>query len=191
MSQKRDNAGMLIKLLIQKRMNLYLLILATISMLSCNKPEPETYLIPQGFTGRVNVIFNRKDGAAPRYENGRRIYEIPSNGILLTQFKDEYGIVDHRYFYVDSNGKRTSLKIYQYDYNKDGTTKWKIKDSSQAGIFLDGTTGQYGIPPNAVWWQEFVVCSYNSMDSFFTPEYKKQFENNLRKATGIIDLIIP
>jgi hypothetical protein len=60
------------------------------------------------------------------------------------------------------------------------------------GIFSDGTTGQYGSRDNSkiVKWQEFVVCSYNGMDSFFTPEYKKQFENRLRKATGI-EVIIP
>jgi len=67
-------------------------------MLSCNNPEPETYLIPREFTGRVDVIFNRKDGSPPKYENGRRVYEIPSSGVLLTQFKDEYGLVDHRYY---------------------------------------------------------------------------------------------
>ena len=73
------------------------------SLTGCyNHPEPETYLIPKGFTGRVNVIFNQKNGAAIKYENGRRIYEIPSNGILLTQIKDEYGIINHQYYYVDS-----------------------------------------------------------------------------------------
>ena len=30
---------------------------------SCNqKAETETYLIPEGFTGKVNIIFNRKEG---------------------------------------------------------------------------------------------------------------------------------
>ena len=68
-------------------MNVYFLIVAALSMLSCNNPESETYLIPQGFTGRVNVIFSRKDGAPTKYENNRRVYEIPANGVLLTQFK--------------------------------------------------------------------------------------------------------
>jgi hypothetical protein len=173
-------------------MNLYYLLAITLSMFSCHGPEPEDYLIPKGFTGRVNVIFNQKDGASPKYENGRRIYEIPATGVLLTQFKDEYGLVDHQYYYVDSSGKKMPLEIYKYDYNKDGTTKWLIKDSNKVGIFSDGTTGQYGSRDNSkiVKWQEFFVCSYNGMDSFFTPEYKNQFENRLRKATGI-EIIIP
>lgn len=153
---------------------------------SCNpKPEPETYLIPQGFTGRVNVIFNRKDGVPPKYENERRVYEIPANGVLLTQFKDEYGFVDHRYYYVDSNGKRTPLQIYKHDYNPDGTVKWIIKDSTEVGIFLDGTTGQYGNSdnPKSVKWQEFAVYSYNGLGKMepldsFTNRIKKMIDSD-------------
>jgi len=153
-------------------------------MIGCKNPEPETYLIPQGFTGRVNVIFSRKDGIPPKYENGRRVYEIPPSGILVTQFKDEYGFIDHQFYYIDSNGKRTPLKIYKYDYNKDGTVKWIVKDSTEIGIFSDGTTGQYGNPPNAVWWQEFVVASYNGLD---TLEPLNSFEDRVRKAIDLKD----
>jgi len=146
---------------------------------SCRQktPVPETFLIPQGFTGRVNIIFNRKDGTIQKFEDGRRVYTIPPSGILLTQFKDEYGIVDHQYFYVDSSGKRTALSIF-----KDSATDF---NQTAIGIFLDGTTGQYGKMPKAVWWQEFVVASYRNVDSFFTLEYKKQFENRLTKEIGV------
>lgn len=160
-----------------------MVLLSLLVLSSCSQTaEPETYLIPQGFTGRVNIIFKRKDGAPPKYENNRRVYEIPPNGILLTQFKDEYGLVDHQYYYVDSNGKKTPLKIFNDsmpNVNRDVT-----------GIFLDGTTGQYGNLPNAVWWQEFVVSNYKSLDNFFTPEYKKQFEDKLKRATGV-EVVIP
>ncbi|HYM92580.1 MAG TPA: hypothetical protein VET23_00435 [Chitinophagaceae bacterium] len=166
-----------------KRMSMLINLIFVMQLLSsCHQnPEPETYLIPQGFTGRVNVIFNRKDGAPPKYEDGRRIYEIPSNGILLTQFKDEYGFVDHRYYYVDSNGKRTILKIYQHDYNKDGTVKWKVKDPNEIGIFSDGTTGQYGNTgePKSVKWQEFFVSSYKGLD---TMEPLDSFTNRVKKV---------
>lgn len=163
-------------------------LLNVMTLSSCSQnPEPETYLIPEAFTGRVNIIFHRKDGDSPKYENGRRVYEIPTNGILLTQFKDEYGLVDRKYFYVDSNGKRRALKIFRDETFKD--TKSNV-NSEEIGIFLDGTTGQYGKPPKAVWWQEFILTNYNNLDSFFTPKYKKQFEDRLKKATGI-DVTIP
>jgi hypothetical protein len=172
-----------IKLLINSKMNVYFLIVAALSILSCNDPQPETYLIPQGFTGRVNVIFSRRDGAPNKYENGRRVYEIPANGVLLTQFKDEYGLVDHQYYYVDSNGKRTPLEIYKYDHNKDGTVKWIVKDTNKLGIFSDGTTGQYGNNDNTkvVKWQEFVVSSYAGLDTLGSLD---SFENRVKKVIG-------
>jgi hypothetical protein len=168
---------------------LYLIALLNVLALgSCGQnPEPETFLIPQSFTGRVHIIFNRKDGAPFQYENGSRIYEIPNNGILLTQFKDQNGLIDHHYYYVDSTGQRTLLKIFDDEAFKDRTSK---VNREETGIFFDGTTGQYGNLPNAVWWQEFVVSSYNNINNFFSTEYKKQLEGQLRKATGV-EVIIP
>jgi hypothetical protein len=156
--------------------------LIILSIIGCKNPEPETYLLPRGFTGRVNVIFSRKDGVPPRYENGRRVYEIPPSGILVTQFKDEYGLIDHDFFYIDKSGNRTSLKVYKHDYNKDGTVKWLVSNPDEIGIFSDGTTGQYGNPPDAVWWQEFVVSSYNKLDSL---EPLNKFEERVSKAINL------
>lgn len=155
----------------------------------CSKPEPETYIIPFGYLGRVNIIFNQKNGMPVKYENGRRIYEIPSNGILLTQFKDEYGFINHQFYYSDILGNRQLLPIYKEERNSDGTTKWIIKNNDEVGIFLDGTTGQYDKPDKAPF-QEFVVCRRNNIDSFFTTEYKKQFEKNLRTLTKL-NIYIP
>ena len=155
-----------------------------IALNSCSQnPEPETYLIPQGFTGRVNVVFNREDGAPHKYENGRRVYQIPANGILLTQFKDEYGVVDRLYYYVDSNGKRTPLHVYKHDYNTDGTVKRIVTDSNEVGIFLDGTTGQYNNSDNtkSVKWQEFAVYSYKGLDKM---EPMDSFTNRVKKFIG-------
>ncbi|MDP4255061.1 MAG: hypothetical protein Q8938_13715, partial [Bacteroidota bacterium] len=68
-------------------MGLYFAILMqTIFLGSCiHKSEPETYLIPKGFQGRATIIFNQKLGVPSKYENGRRVYEMPLNGILLSQ----------------------------------------------------------------------------------------------------------
>ena len=141
----------------------------------CKHPEAETYLIPDGFKGTINIIFNQSKGNLPRYENGRRIYEIPANGILLTQFKDEYGIVDHKYFYVARNGNRIPLKIFKYEYNKDGTIKWLITNRHEVGIFFDGTTGTYG--NRDAKYQEFRVADYFGLDSIESP-------NNFMKRVG-------
>ncbi len=150
------------------------------SLLGCRNPQPETYLIPYGFKGRVNIIFNQPTGKPPIYENGRRVYAIPNNGILLTQFRDEYGIIDHQYFYVNQDGSKNPLKIFHYEYNKDGTTKWIINDSAEIGIFLDGITGSYG--NDKAKFQEFIVSSYSNLDSFYKPNYRNYFEKTVQQV---------
>lgn len=162
----------------------YLISLYFLVLSSCHQnAEPETYLLPQGFTGRVNVVFNQGNGAPAKYEDGRRVYQIPANGILLTQFKDEYGFVDRLYYYVDSNNKRTSLHIYRRDYNLDSTIKWIVADSNEVGIFLDGTTGQYNNSSNtkSVKWQEFAVSSYKDFQKM---EPMDSFTNRVKKFIG-------
>ncbi len=160
-----------------------LMYLMTLS--SCHqKAEPETYLLPNGFTGRVNIIFNQKEGSEKKYEDGRRVYEIPSDGILLSQFTINDGFMDRKYYSVDGAGKRTELEVFKFEHFKKDSAGYVVNSKEQVGIFLDGTSGQYGNPPNAVWWQEVLVCSSNNKDSFFTAQSKKEFEAKLTKKLG-------
>ena len=153
-------------------------ILTLLSTVSCKtNPESEDYLIPKGFIGRATVIFNQEKGVPPKYENGRRIYELPPNGILVTQFKAEYGIIDHRYFYVDSSGNRTQLDIFQDESFKDSTIS---VDRNKIGIFSDGITGQYAEGKKAPF-QFFFVSSYNSFNKI---ESYDSFNKRINKLMG-------
>lgn len=162
-------------------MNSLILMFSIIQILvSCkNQPEPETYLIPQGFTGKVNIIFNQPTGKPAKYENGRRVYEVPSNGVLLTQFKDEEGIVNHEYYYVDSTGERTRLSIFSDDEKEKAT---------DVGVFRDGTVGIYGNSddPKSLSYQEFYIANGNNLDMYFTHQYQKDFDDKVRIVTGHI-----
>jgi hypothetical protein len=83
---------------------MYLVSFATSSL---TRPEKETFLIPKNFSGSIYVIYNQNDGQPKEYEGKRRVYRIPDNGILFTQFNDEYGIIDQEYYFVDKAGNRT------------------------------------------------------------------------------------
>jgi hypothetical protein len=169
-------------------LGLMLILLISDGIFGCKHPEAESYYIPEGFKGRVNIIFNQPKGMPPRYENGRRVYQVPTNGILLTQFKDEYGIVDHQYYYVDGKGNRKPLPIFSYEYNKDGTIKWVIKDQHEAGIFFDGTTGGYG--NENIKYQEFRVSDYSSLDSMESKDnFMKRVEQILKKNDFLADTL--
>lgn len=163
--------------------NLLWVFIAMQAMFGCKQAEPETYLISESFKGKVNIIFNQEKGALPKYENGRRVYEIPISGVLLTQFKDEYGLGDHQFYYVNSAGKRTALKVLHDDIYKDSTS---TANRDEIGIFYDGTTGVYGNSgdPKALHYQEFVVTDFNSLDSFFKSENQNAFKARLKEAIG-------
>ena len=78
---------------------------------SCKQQlEAEIYLVPKGYQGAVYIIFNQKSGVSPKYENKMRLYEIPLNGILQTQFKpnEEWHNLP-LCFYVDDYGKRFEI----------------------------------------------------------------------------------
>jgi hypothetical protein len=166
--------------------------------------KPEIYLIPKGFTGKVNIIFNQngipkkyqtltgKDtvyicevGTPIKYEKGTRVYEIPSDGILLTQFSDEYGFTNRKYFYVDEQGKRYPLETYNYIHRDSGQIKYNVKDIQKIGIFGDGTTGSYG--NENIKYQEFVVSNYQNLQIIFSKEKNHEFETKVISKVHLTD----
>lgn len=157
------------------------ILLAIFVLASCRNPEPADFLIPKGYAGRVAVVFEQKHGEKPKYANGRRIYEIPTTGILLTQFKAEFGFIDYRYFIVDSNGKQMSLPIYEYEYNKDGTIRYLVQDKEQTGIFGNGTTVAFTDPKSESTYivsnqpgLEVFISTFNGLDTVESMEHFSQ-----------------
>lgn len=103
------------------------------------KPEPETFLIPANFDGKVRIVYGEECGNKPPIENGRRVLQIPDNGLLVIQPKFEAGIIDHEYYFVDQNGKRTPIK--QYENYSDGT-------KNIPGVRLGGSGSMGGEMPD-------------------------------------------
>jgi hypothetical protein len=86
--------------------------------------DNETYILPNGYKGAVTVIFNREEGQKPKYEQGKRIYEIPSNGVLITQFSPNEGWhKPAQYFYK----KGDELIEIPNDYDKSETNTNVLK----------------------------------------------------------------
>ncbi|HEY6062356.1 MAG TPA: hypothetical protein VIV35_02035 [Chitinophagaceae bacterium] len=164
-----------------RRIDLSVFIFILLSLFGCKNPEPADFLIPKEYSGRVAVVFEQKQGERPKYLNGRRIYEVPHNGILLTQFKAEFGFIDYRYFLIDENGTQTLLPIYEYEYNKDGTVRYLVGDKEKVGIFGNGTTIAYKEPghdPTELVFNvpglEFFVSTFNGLDTVESMEHFEQ-----------------
>jgi len=77
-----------------------------------SKGPSETFLIPSGYRGEIVVFFDEPCGKQVVSENGRRIYEIDKDGILITQFVKRRGLLDQEFFYVEENGIRNQLPYF-------------------------------------------------------------------------------
>lgn len=90
--------------------------LSLLTLSACAEPpqrEPESYLIKEGYSGPVYVVFGVTKGEPAAHEDGSRIYRIPDSGILLTQMSLNEGRIssdDLRFFYVSESGKRTEIE---------------------------------------------------------------------------------
>lgn len=79
------------------------ILLALSALPGCaERAERATCLLPAGLVGEVSIIFGVPDGAAPETRDGQRVYRIPSDGVLRTQFAPTYGLRTPAFFYVGS-----------------------------------------------------------------------------------------
>jgi hypothetical protein len=81
--------------------------LLALSITSCNTAEPATYFLPEKFEGMFTVIYSQKFGKYKEYENDRRIYRIPSSGILMTKFDFQDGNRDDLFLIKSPRGYDT------------------------------------------------------------------------------------
>ncbi|MFS4469710.1 DUF6843 domain-containing protein [Maribacter sp. 2210JD10-5] len=173
----------------KKALFLHLKVIGILSILIFSncvmKTEPETYLIPSDFRGRVNIIYDQKCGMETEFENDRRVYRIPDDGILLTKFKTPSGLIDHKYFLVDNNGNRTELtKMDVRDYNEEYTNTKNPNEPPRdtLGIFGWGGLGNMigtGYT-ESVSFQSFSVSTYDSLNNF-KGRKSMDFDNLIQK----------
>lgn len=125
---------------------IYSLILL-VSVISCGqKAEDTVRLIPEGYEGSVLIIFNQEDGEPKEYEEGKRVYKIPDNGVLKTQFEPNYGVQNHQFFYVNKEGNRTEIPFVLVQ-NKEVLSE--IKDDKKVYAYFENTIGEgFGVNAN-------------------------------------------
>jgi len=106
---------------------------------------PETFLIPQNFRGKITLYYGEPCGQQLQKINGRYIYHIPQNGIMVLRNPLETGTIDQQYYLVDSDGRKTTkLNIrVQQDFNEKYTIEKNPHKPKQneVAVFLGGTGG--------------------------------------------------
>jgi len=93
-----------------------LLVLLFVINYQLNKMESETYLVPKEFRGNFAVYFEESCGVDAEYEKGRRIYRVPDDGMLITKFEREFGIIDNEFYLIDTEGNKLILKEIKLFY---------------------------------------------------------------------------
>ena len=126
-----------------------------------NTAEPETFLIPSGYQGKIRIILSQKCGQPTKYEGKRRLYVIPDDGILMTQFEAEQGFINHE-FYIIENGKRRKVEeLMVQAFNEEWTLEKNQSEPprNKVAIFEAGRTYSDGS-------SEFYICTYNQFREY-------------------------
>lgn len=87
-------------------------LLSIIVLIGCNNAEREVVIVPNNYVGQIVIVYNQPNGAGPIYEDGKRIYKIPLNGILKTQFSPNPGWIGLPEFYYDKISSVNKI-VYQ------------------------------------------------------------------------------
>lgn len=155
-----------------------------------NTVGPETFLIPENYRGRVNII--HKKGCGIKLEKTKEgiIYKIPEDGILILDSEQDYGFIDHNYYLVNKNGNRTELsKMDVRDFNEE----WSLEKNpsepprDKLGVFHWGRTGSMGktIDENGevsnkddlYTFNEFYISTYSDLTEKFEFKYERKFDS--------------
>jgi hypothetical protein len=104
--------------------------------------KPTIYLVDDGGTGWVRIIYNQKNAGELPIENNFVIARIPRGGRLLTRSRMNPSWDGSEFFYMSAEGKRIPL---QADGEKDRRIWAKEKTSDPKGDhedFFIGTEAQ-------------------------------------------------
>lgn len=155
------------------------LILAVVAIYSLSflksyltRPAKETYLIPSTFEGRFRIIYREECGTNPKVENGRRILEIPDNGLLIIQPDFQSGTIDNEYYLVDNKDNRIRMnELWSYEQRKTMTPGVLLGGSgAMGGSMPDGSSSTES--PLAIHFTDFTVFNKDTA----TIDQRSQFK---------------
>ena len=99
-------------------------IVAFFIFIQVTKASDDIFIIPADFKGTIAVIYGQENGTEKKYENGKRLYLIPQNGILKTQFELKGETANFgEYYYQTEDGQRIRISSFPYYENFPDSTK--------------------------------------------------------------------
>lgn len=141
------------------------------------RAEPETFLIPQNFRGQFEIIFNEPCGQTIPYEKGRRIYQFPDNGILITNAKQTFGVIDRKFYLINEKVNQTQLsEFHRTNFEKEQNDWHWTFSRTKLSKNLVGVINH----PSNINYLIFTVSDYESLETEskeIRDEKQKSFQN--------------
>lgn len=107
------------------------------------KAEPETFLIPDRFRGEFVIFYDEPCGSPPKYVDGRRVYEIPESGVLVTAFDKNKGYLDRKFFFVSNDGiTREFPEFHRQNYETE-RKEWNLYRQTPVEELTKETVGAF------------------------------------------------
>jgi len=70
-----------------------------ILVFSCDTADESIVIVPDGYVGSILIVYDQKYGLEERYQDNKRVYVVPEDGILMSKFSDNDGIARVPEFY--------------------------------------------------------------------------------------------
>lgn len=146
-----------------------ILFIAQFLYIYVNRAVPEKVILPRDFSGEFIIIFDQIAGQKEQKMDGHKIYQIPYNGVLITQAKPSEGFHPSRQFWTYSV-KDTPVEV--------GYTQFSISH-----LEYDAYLSDYGVDCQ-VRYQSFY---FGNTERVFKKSYQRgQKIRNYLKAHGYI-----
>jgi hypothetical protein len=141
--------------------------------------ESETYLIPKDFRGKFVIFFEESCATDVKYENRRRIYMIPDDGVLITKFKREAGYIDDEFYLVDNQGNKIPLPKSDFrDFNFNGRLSKTDNEPPRDKLSVFHTNFDTVLGKT----RAFTVATYQEFeDKFYSVQYYIEFQQKAEK----------
>ena len=157
-----------------------------------NSVGPGIFLITEGYQGKVNIIYKEGCGTELQKTDEAIIYKIPNDGILIINNDLKTGFIEHSYFYVNNEGKRTEIpKMDVRDFNEEWTLEKNPNEPprDKLGIFHWGKIvrvsigdiinekGEVTNKEEQYSFLDFHVSTYTDLTEKFGFKYEQKFDS--------------
>lgn len=157
-------------------MNLFIFITGIIGTATAQKLD---FIFPENFKGKAIIVSNMPCGQEVEFYKNREQIKIPESGILLYQGELKYGYINHKYYSIDKNGKKSELlALYNYMFWDDYENPPKTE---KFGVWSGGGGQKYFNNSNEIMYSysEFILSSKDSLNKLNDFKKNNEFEKKI------------